>query len=186
MRTVHITLGLSLLVLSGVAFPEPLVAQRRAPVEAIRGRTADVRLGSDDLTGELLAFGGDTLWIAGDAGLRGVPFDDVRDVRIHRHGMDGGAVLRWGLIGAGVTALGMSVACSQVEGTDCAGVAGSVLVSWGVVGGILGWALASTSRQPVPATPDGLRPWVRYPAGLPPSRRPGDRSGSGASRPDRR
>lgn len=177
MITLRPTLALILLSLAPACLPTALHAQGQAapgetPAQLLTGRRADIRLAGTDLSGELLALESDTLWIRADGIPLGLPVADVQRVRIHRHSLDTGAVLTWTLVGAGVTALGMTAACTSVDDANCAAVAPLVLLGWAVGGGLFAATLARSSRRDVPVAPAALRPYLRFPTGLPTSQRP--------------
>ena len=138
------------------------------PIELVMGREAKIDLGSGKFGGELLSVSADSLWVLSNGTTRGLALGDVRgvDVRMHKWGV--GRVLTWNLLAGVGSAVALSLACDSVEDTDgCGNVFLGWTVAWGLVGGVTGYFLAKSShREVTPSLPD-LRPYVRYPQGLP-------------------
>ncbi len=75
----------------------------------------------------------------------------------------------WITVGALATGLGMTAACSSYEGSGgCGGVFPAMALSWAVVGGLFGAALASSAWTDV-SLRDDLRRFARFPQGAPPN-----------------
>lgn len=134
--------------------PSPDEAGRMAAggwIEIVRSD----RLGEPSLHGELLAVTDDTLYVATGGGGVAVPRSTVRGGRLFGYDAQVGAM-------AGAVALGTVSTISN----------GFFLIftapMW-LIGGSI--AARSQSMQPVrdaSAPPSALRPWARFPAGLPP------------------
>ena len=130
------------------------------------------RLGEPSLQGELLAVTDDTLYVATAGGGVAVPRSTVRDGRLFGYDPQVGSM-------AGAVALGTVSTISH----------GYFLLftapMW-LIGGSI--AARSQSRQPVrdaSGHPSALRPWARFPAGLPPGfDLAGARPALGAARED--
>jgi len=148
----------------------PVAAQERKPrvPVPVLGRTLDMRVGVDERrSGELIEVDDDALLLLGEEGLLTVSLSDITSVSYHRHGFGTNDALLWVGLGALVTGLGMTAACTQVEGTSCSGVFLGFSISWAVVGGLLAGSVASGQPQEVSPTPSGLRPYARFPQGAP-------------------
>lgn len=125
------------------------------------------RSGESEVRGELLAVQQDSLWVLPKgANVQVVAIADITRVRVPREGLTSGGVVKWTLIGGAASGLAMTVACSSAEG-DCGGVFPAVMLAWGVVGG-LSAAVAGSGWRSVGLTTDSLRPYARFPQGLPP------------------
>lgn len=148
----------------------PVTAQERKPrvPVPVLGRTLDLRIGAEDRRlGELIEVDDDALLLLDEGGLTTVPLSDITSVRYHRHGFGSRDALLWVGIGALATGIGMTAACTQVEGTSCSGVFLGFSISWAVVGGLLAGSVASGQPQPLVPTSSGLRPYARFPQGAP-------------------
>ena len=170
-KTILLLTG-SLLVIS----TNPALGQRRTsrsvdpvpPQELVMGREAKLGLRQGGIEGELLSVSTDSLWVLSHGTLHGLLLGDVRrvDVRMHKFGTK--RALAWNFIAGLGSAIALSAACSSVEGADmCGGVFVTWSLAWGVIGGIAGTVLAIGSRRQVSPSPDALRPYVRYPQGMP-------------------
>jgi len=118
--------------------------------------------------GELLAVAEDQVVLQTKEGLHNVPIPQIREVRVRRHWFDSRRAWTWTLIGALVSGVGLGAACSSVEGEDNCAARGFILgaLPWLVFGGL------SSLDQSAFLTVDGregdrLRPFARYPQGLP-------------------
>ena len=169
---VVVRLGLGL----GLALsPAPALAQSVGPTllpnerELVHGREATLRVGGGDVKGELLAVTVDSLWLlTRGEDLRVLPLQGVQQVRVRRHGMDAGHALLWSGLGALFTGGALTAACTQVEGGGCGGVFPVTVGMWGVVGRLFSWRIAASSRHELGPVESELRPYVRFPQGLPP------------------
>lgn len=123
------------------------------------------------LRGELVAATSGGIWIREeDRGFVLIPMDQIRQVRVERHRWTPRRVMTWTGIAGGLTSVGMMVACNAYDGSDpdCGGFLLRWAAGWAVVGGISS-ALVSPAWEPMsPRDTDGLRPWARFPQGLPP------------------
>jgi hypothetical protein len=120
--------------------------------------------------GELLAVGADRLWVLAPEGRgRGIPFDAIEEVRVRRHGLDGKTAGAWATIGAVATGAALAGACGSVEGAG--GCGGFFLLTagiWALFGGPAAHGLGKSSELRVSAPNFAmLRPYARFPQGLP-------------------
>ncbi len=119
--------------------------------------------------GELLVAEPERVVILAKDGIHDVATPQVRQIRVRRHGFDGKKAWIWTLVGAAVSGVGLGAACSTVEDSgDCgvAGVAGAV--PWLLFGGLSALATErSAFRSFDPGQTERLRPFARYPQGLP-------------------
>lgn len=157
-------ISMALLVLGG-CYRTPAPGDPR-----LHGTRVDVLPGnaSHSVRGELLAVSDDSLWILVEAPrdftavpLRGTevrPFD--------------GSVLRphlWATAGGLLTGLGLFMACqSYDEGSGCAATIPVMLGAYHGIGLLARLAMATDRGKLLDADPDRLRPFARFPAGLPP------------------
>ena len=136
------------------------------PTELVHGRMAVVRIPGREISGELLAVSPDFLWLGTGMAMDPFSLQDVQQVEVRMHEWGGKRVLLW-VLGAGLgSAAGLAGACSGVS-SNCGDVFAGVALSWAVVGGLTGVALHRSSRRALPNSYDALRPYVRYPQGLP-------------------
>ncbi|MFH1765922.1 MAG: hypothetical protein ABIF09_17175 [Gemmatimonadota bacterium] len=157
------------------------------PIELVMGREAKIDLASGKFEGELLSVSADSLWVLSNGTTRGLALGDVRGVDVGMHKWGVGRVLTWNLLAGVGSAVALSAACNSVEDWDpwgngppeCGEFVLCWSVVWGLVGGVSGYFLAKSShREVTPSLPD-LRPYVRYPQGLPDQAK----SGVGPRRP---
>ena len=138
----------------------------------VLGRPVEIQTlsaGKDNkVKGELLALGSEQLWILEAARAREVPLSEIGQVRVRLHGLDGKRTLTWAAVGAVVSGAALTAACSSVEDTSCGGVFFASVIPWALVGGLSARSLEASSRVLIRA-PDlsALRPYARYPQGLP-------------------
>jgi hypothetical protein len=133
-----------------------------------RGEHEDIVGRGALLRGELIEATRGTLLLRGEADLSVVALDDVARIRARRHGVGAKQVLTWVAIGAAVTGAGLTYACTQYEGGGgCGGVFLSAIGAWGIIGGLLASATASSAWRDLPITEEGLRPYARFPQGAP-------------------
>ena len=137
------------------------------------GRAVEVKApsgqGDSIVKGELLAVGAEQLWVLEPTRVREVSLREVTQVRVSLHGLDGKKAWTWTVAGAVLSGAALAAACSQVEGdSNCGAAFGFTAVSWGLFGGLSAAGLEKSSRVMVRAPDfDGLRPYARYPQGLP-------------------
>jgi len=120
------------------------------------------------IQGELLAVEGGRLWyLASDESLRSASAPDISRVEIQRHPLGSRRIFRWTAVTGGVTSLGMMGACTSVsDGGGCAAFTAVWALAWAGVGG-LAWAAARPTRRVGGEALEDLRPWARFPQGLP-------------------
>lgn len=144
------------------------------PKVSVTGRLVEVRptsaKQSPPAKGELIAVGPEQLWILEDKGIHEVPLSSIGEVDVRRHKLGGKQAALWAVVGALVTGGALTAACSSVEGNGgCGKVFLAVGATWGLFGGVSAASLERSSRLPIPS-PDweALRPYARFPQGLPP------------------
>jgi hypothetical protein len=139
---------------------------------SVLGRDVKVlpRADGPKVQGELLVVDADRVVVLAKDGIHDVAIPQIREVRVRRHGFVGGKAWVWTLVGAAVSGVGLAVACSSVEDTDgCAGAGLAGAVPWLLVGGLASLSAERTAFRAFDAgQPDVLRPFARYPQGLPP------------------
>ncbi len=137
------------------------------------GRSVEVKPvsghGDSATKGELLAVGAEQLWVLEPTRVREVPFGEIGQVRVRLHGLDGGKAWTWTLAGAVLTGAALTAACASVEGDNNCGAAFALTaVPWGLFGGLSARSLEKSSRVLVRGPDfDALRPYARFPQGLP-------------------
>ena len=132
----------------------------------LRRRRYDLAI--DRLRGELLSVSRDSLWVLSSETVFAVPLADVQRLDIRVHNFNQGRMLKWNLVAGLGSAIALAAACNSVEGVDgCGGVFLAWSLTWGLVGGATGAFLAKSSHKEVHPSRDALRPFVRYPQGLP-------------------
>jgi hypothetical protein len=140
---------------------------------SVLGRAVEVDRTNGDtggpVKGELLAVSPEKLWVMGPQAVRSVPRSEIREVRVRQHGLTGRKATHWLIIGALVSGTALTLSCSSVEGNEnCGKVLIPVLVSWGALGipSAMGFAESSQLRVK-PSSWETLRPYARFPQGLP-------------------
>lgn len=121
-------------------------------------------------SGELLAVGPDSVWIGPHRGtdrVRAVALAELQAVRVNRYGAGSPAFTR-GLIFGAVSGLVMSAACSSV--TDGCGAVFLFSLASSALLGFLSDAAGDGAAALIVKPPDAeqLRPYARFPQGLPP------------------
>jgi hypothetical protein len=131
-------------------------------------RTLEFRLGDTaSLRGELLSAERDSLWILPpDGGVRVVGLRDVSQVRRRLSGMSAGGILIWATLGGLASGGGLTAACANVEDTSCGAVLPVTLGLWWLAGGVAA-AVSGSGQRTVALTVNALRPYARFPQGLP-------------------
>jgi hypothetical protein len=126
--------------------------------------------GASKVKGELLVVENDRLWLRTTDGVRELPLRGVREVHVKRHGFGARKALTWAGVGAAASGIGLSAACSSVEGADSCAAAGLVTAGiWLLVGAATAPAFESSSKLKFPAaSAPALQPYARLPQGLPP------------------
>jgi len=120
------------------------------------------------LRGELLAVEENRLWyLDRNEQARSAGAAEIRRVEMDHHGFGSRRIVTWSTLAGGVTSVVMLAACTSVE--DAGGCGGYALVwalAWAGVGG-LSWAAARPTRRVGGHALEELRPWARFPQGLP-------------------
>jgi len=127
---------------------------------------------AEELAGELMAVSADTLWVgvAQDSGIVSIPLAQTRTVEVRRHKLGAGKAMTYSVILGLATGGALGAACASVEDADCGGVLPAVLLSWVLWGGLSAISLESSARVGIPAADwKRLRPYARFPQGLPDS-----------------
>lgn len=178
------TLPSLLIIASLLLSPLPGTGQRSPfrregtppPEELTRGRAATLDLLSGEVKGELLAVSGDSVWVLSNETRMALALQEVEGVDVQMHNWGAGRMLGWGLLAGVGSAVALTAACNSVEETEgCGGVFLGWTVAWGLIGGVAGAFIAASSKKGLKPSPEALRPYVRYPQGLPPHA--DDRSG---------
>lgn len=125
--------------------------------------------GHDPIEGELIAATADSVWVLQSATLRSVPLESIRRVEFTRFESGASTAWTWGLVAGVLSAGALYAACSSVEGTDNCGILFPVVMApWVIFAGVGAASLSGSSVEDLPATADALRPYSRFPQGLPP------------------
>ena len=120
------------------------------------------------VSGELIAVSADSVWVLAHLGLLTVPLAQVDAVRVTRHGFTAGKALLWSAVAGTISGLALAAACGAADEGDCAGVFPSVLLTWGIVGGISAATVSGSARLRLGRTEwERLRPYARFPQGIP-------------------
>lgn len=150
--------------------PMPLAGQ--SAQDRVTGVAVRLQPGSQlsEVRGELLAVMADTVWLGPTTGEGPVPFafEDIRRARVRAHGAGASWTLERVFLGWGLTTLGLLVACLQVENGGCVAVPLVTAIPWGIVGGLAAHSNEAGSWLGFPShNLEGLRPYARFPQGLP-------------------
>ena len=119
--------------------------------------------------GELLAVHRDSLVLAVGDSLRWLPLDRILRASIDRRVLGVGPSMR-GMMMVGVgTGLALTIACMSADSDGCAASILPMTVGAGLLVGFLGGAETERFRYATfePPTAGQLRPWARYPQGMP-------------------
>jgi len=118
--------------------------------------------------GELLAANADTVWVLAKDGVVSASMALVVSASVKRHEQGAKTGLLWGAaVGLG-SGLGLTAACSSVEGADCGGILAGSALSGAVIGGLSALSLESSSRwRYKPVVADSLLRFARFPQGMP-------------------
>lgn len=154
-------------------------AVRGMPVSPL-GRTATLIGDRVQVKGELMALTPDTIWLRSDSTLRPYAGAEYRQVQVQRHTFGLRRTLNWlGWAGAG-TGAALMIACNSYESSPdgggdsgtCIGVLPGTVLVFAAAGLIFGSLNEYTSRHRMqPGDTERLRPFTRYPQGLPDSLR---------------
>jgi hypothetical protein len=143
---------------------QPSVLGRSVRVEPPTGTQAK------PLEGELLAVTDERIWIRSATGVTELPVSEGVQVRVQRHSFTRRKTWIVSIVGAVVSGVGMSAACSSVEGTNGCGTVGLAFAGgWLLTGALAAPSLDASSQIKIDSrrTPD-LRPFARFPQGPPP------------------
>jgi hypothetical protein len=148
------------------------------PHASVGGRMVEIQPASGErdspVKGELLAVGPEHVWVLARDGVRGVLFAEIEQVRVRLHGLDGRKAWAWAALGAVATGVALTAACGSTDSDGCGKVFGITVGSWALLGAPSAASLAKSSRLFVHG-PDftPLRPYARFPQGLPEGLDPG-------------
>jgi len=117
--------------------------------------------------GELIAVSSDSLWLLRHNALSVFPLAGTRQVDVRQSSFGAAKALLWSLAAGLISGAALTAACESVEG-DCGAVLPAVLLSWTFFGGIAALAVEPShyAEFPTPAA-DQLRPYARFPQGMP-------------------
>lgn len=144
------------------------------PPSLVHGRPVEVRTKTSPAPakGELIATDEDSLVLCGPAGPRTIPLPEITSVRYKRHGADRRLGFRWALFGSLATGALLWGPCASVEGNsagDCAVVGAAVGGLYFLLGGLAALTMEHSAFETVrPLSAESLRPYARFPQGLPP------------------
>lgn len=130
--------------------------------------------------GELMAASADTVWLLRDSTL--VPFASSRlhGVEVQRHEFGAKRTMKWMSIAGLVTGVALMVSCSSYESSPdgggdsggCVAVLPGTLLFFAATGGIFAFFNDYSSKQRIlPGGTVRLRPYARFPQGIPDSLR---------------
>lgn len=155
------------LTLTGCATTGPKLSVLGRPVDVSGQGEGDARRAK----GELIAVGPEQLFVLEPGRVRELPLAGIDRVRVRQHGMDGRHSMRWVGLGALITGGALAGACTSVKGnstTSCLGVGAVVAATWALIGGLSAASLESSSKLSVTGPDwDALRPYARFPQGVP-------------------
>lgn len=166
MRELGMVLALAFGVTGG------LRAQATSPQDDVTGRAITLLMvrGPQQVRGELLAVGRDSVWVLAGRPERvvAVRLGDVMEASVRRHGWTATRSFLFGLGVGAVSGVGLAVACGQ-ESDGCGNVAVGSTLFGGAVGGIAALSYQYSSRWRFrPVTEVKLAPFARFPQGPPP------------------
>ena len=161
-----------------VVAPATAQTQRRE----IHGARAKVQVGSTIRhDGEMIAVSSDSVWVKVANTVLGVPMSSVTKIYVERqpNARSTKKLMIFGL----VTGVVMTASCLSLEDTTSCPMAliGSLAAS-GLVALISNVGMDHIRFTSIPLDPDQLRPWARFPQGLP----PGTVTNSGTEQPKRK
>jgi len=120
--------------------------------------------------GELLAADDRVAYVRTKDGVREVELGSLREALVQRHGSTPGKAMIWATIGGLASGIGLTAACSSVDGNGtggCARIGAVTAAIWLGMGGIAAASFSSSANLPVAPWDKALRPYARFPAGLP-------------------
>jgi len=126
--------------------------------------------GAPKVRGELLAVDDRHVYVRTRDGVSEVELASVKEALVQRHSMTPRKAFLWGTIGASLSGIGLTAACASVEGNDvggCARVGGIAAGIWLGMSAIAAASFSSSANLPVAPWDKALRPFARFPAGLP-------------------
>ncbi len=141
--------------------------------QAVRGRevsyaTAPRAGQSGRLRGELLAVDQDSVWVLGKQGVVAVRLGDLTEGWVRRHGLKRSTGILFGSLVGLASGVALMAACSSVEGAEsCGALVPAFTLTGGVLGVLAGVSMESSSHLQLPATASALRPYARFPQGMP-------------------
>lgn len=154
-------------------------ALRGLPVSPY-GRTATLIGERNTMKGELIALSADTIWLRSESTLLPHASASYRQVQVQRHDFGLRRTLNWlGWAGVG-TGTALMIACNSYESSPdgggssggCIGVLPGTVLFFAAAGLVFGSINEYTSRHRIrPTDVERLRPFTRYPQGLPDSLR---------------
>ena len=164
-RSLIIAVGIAATV-GGAASPGAR-AQERIPRDLLLGHEVRVWLASGlQVSGELLGVTADSLHLLGPLGISSVGLDRVAETSIARHRLSAKKTVAWISVGALASGAGLTSACSSVA-DDCGGVFVTTFAMWAIVGGLFAAIIGQQRWEDVIPEPEALRPYARYPQGVP-------------------
>lgn len=128
------------------------------------------RAAGPTVQGELIVVEAARLLVLTKAGIDEIAVPQIRQVRVRQHAFGTRRAWLWTLIGAAVSSIGLTAACSSVESAaDCSGVAAAGAAPWLLFGGLASLVADRSAFVTFAAgQEERLRPFARYPQGLPP------------------
>lgn len=128
----------------------------------------DRAYGRRPLAGELVAVDSDSLWVFQARELLSVPVDAVSRASIRRSVPGGGTALIWSLLGGLITGGALTAACTSVA-SDCGSVFTGTMLAWGIMAAVAVPSMEGSRYKRIrDPSPHDLRPYARFPQGLPP------------------
>ncbi|HEX9705000.1 MAG TPA: hypothetical protein VGA20_07105 [Gemmatimonadales bacterium] len=161
-RSSVVVVGIAVLVVSGCV----MGTHRNSPF-GYSVTVVPTRDSLPKLRGELLAVSPDSLWVRVNSEITVRSLIAVDHVAVRLHGLDAGKGMFWAALGGVVTGGALTAACASVDG-ECGAVLPVTLLTWLLVGGVSTESLERSSKTRVPVAGwERLRPYARFPQGLP-------------------
>jgi hypothetical protein len=118
--------------------------------------------------GELLAVSGDTAWINGRRGVVALLLSEAQSASLRRHSYTPGKAIRMGLISGAISGAGLALACSRTDTSGCGMAVPTMVATSLIVSGLMALTLLPSASMPVkPISAEMLRPYARFPQGMP-------------------
>ena len=139
------------------------------------GRAIEVRPARNSpapaVKGELIAVDPQLIWVLEPDRLSRLAFTEVEQVSVRRHGLNRKAAWRWTMLGAPVSGVVLTLACGSAEDSEgCGVILPGVGATWALFGALSAPSLEKSSQLRVlPSDWEALRPYARFPQGLPES-----------------